>query len=193
MTYFERIEDHAERGVEKRSSAYFLADVADLMTPLLALVQEIEDVFWQIFDARFIDGASGEALRLLGLVVGEPVAQDGDAGLRLRLRLKIRALISRGTREDLRAVLALIPEVAWTIQGAPGIVVIAQPTGPVLIADLFRVLSVAVGDGVLLQLDSKADAADAFEFPSVDGEFAGSAWASYDGAEVGAPWLTTRI
>lgn len=193
MTYFERIEDHEERGLDKRSSAYFVPDVADLMLPILAQVQELEDVFWQIFDARFLDSATGEGLRLLGLLVGEPVAADGDEGLRLRIRLKVRALASNGTRPDLRALLALLPGTTWTITGAAGWVVLTQATGSALASEIFRILSFAVGDGVLLQLDTNRAAAAVFEFPSFDAEVSGSAWDSYDGAETGAPWLSTEV
>ena len=193
MTYFERIEDHTDRALEKRSSAYFVPDVADLLTPLTKQIQELEAVFWQIFDARFVGNATGEALRLLGLLVGAFVTDDGDEGLRLRIRLKVRALLSAGRRSEILRVLDLVVGIDWAITGGEGVVAISQLSGDVLATDLFRVLSFAVGDGILLQLDTKAENADAFDFGSFDGAIIGGEWDSEDGAITGDPWLTTRI
>lgn len=67
-------------------------------------VQEIEDAFWQITDARNIDTAEGDQLDIFGKIVGERRGGTSDIDYRLRIRAKIRANLSNGTLEDIYAV-----------------------------------------------------------------------------------------
>jgi len=81
---------------------------AMVVGPALQL-QELEDVFWDIYESRLLDNATGARLDILGKLVGAPRRNIADDDLyRLVIKTRIRANRSSGTRPDLRAVLELL-------------------------------------------------------------------------------------
>lgn len=92
-------------------------------------VQELETALWQLVTETDIDTAVGNALDLLGILVGERRGGAPDNDYRLRVRARILANRSCGTHEDIykvfRALLAMTP--GYTLQMTP-----AYPAGFVL-------------------------------------------------------------
>lgn len=186
MTW-ERETEHEQKALDARAGPWQIQGTANILTPLLRQVQELEDAFWEIFDARFIDLAEDYSLEILGAIVGEAAADETDEDYRLRIRLKLRAINSKRTNRDFLELLSLIPESTWSVSSSPGWVNITQRTGPVMDSSvLFRMASIASADGVLVRLTSYEDEdTDFFDWPNTE---LGGEWASEDGTIIGDAW-----
>ena len=111
---------HARLALEAGAGPFQLPDTAKILSPCLDLVQELEDVFWQIFDARFISLASDRSLEILGAIVGESRLGENDEDFRLRIRLKLRALRSTKRAIDFIELLALLETSEFVLQEYAG-------------------------------------------------------------------------
>lgn len=195
---WERISDHVDRGLGRRAGPYQDDSTAKVLTPVLQMFQEIEDVFWDIFEARILDNATGDALRILGAMVEEYQQGETEAGWKQRIRMKIRALLSDKTQEGLWRVLDALQGTTWGQMELPGYAVVIGGEGlPVSIDNLFRMLEIASADGVHVRVESYADASEAtsvglFTWPSWDGSTEGGAWENWGGSEPGDSWIDSR-
>lgn len=101
--------DHEDRAVGVfiellRDKARF----TQFMKDHIKLLQELEDVFWDLYTKRSIDTAEGVQLDVLGKIVQEKRNGLTDADYRVVLRAKGRVLLSKGTLEDVLAVAGLM-------------------------------------------------------------------------------------
>lgn len=71
-------------------------------------VQTAEDVLWQLYSERLLDGAVGEQLDAIGAVVGQPRESATDDQYRARLRGRILANRSDNTVETLLSIVRAV-------------------------------------------------------------------------------------
>ncbi len=189
MTY-ERKVNHVETGLSNRSSAYHTTSFAQLMIPVLEEVKALEDRKWQIFESRFIDGATGHALDMLGEYVGEPDQGDSESDHKVRIAMKLLAYLSRkGRRANYNRLLELLTGSSWFLSEAPGWAIFTQNDSNLYAsAPLARLLEAASADGVLIRLCSNEAASDPFDWPSQDGSVAGGEWKAADATIAGNDW-----
>lgn len=189
---FERETKHAEKALANRAGPYQIPGTANMMTPILEFIQELEDVFWQIFDARVLADATGDALDILGAIVGEDRKDDTEDIFRLRISLALRAIYSKKKRADFLSILGLLEGTAWALWEKPGVAIFVQTEADQAYdsATVFRFLSIASADGVLVRYESFEDETgdDLFTWPSYDGTITGGEWKSYDGTIAGGAW-----
>ncbi len=101
----EHVTDHATRALARLVQCFKdKPKLAALAGVYLAQIQELEDVFWDIFTKRVLL-AEGVQLDVLGRIVGELRLGASDADYLPRILAKIRANRSGGTVEDLYAVI----------------------------------------------------------------------------------------
>ena len=189
---WQRDDKHTLRALENRAGPFQQADTARILSPLTDLMQEVEDVFWGIFEVRFLENATGDALDILGAIVGEQRLDDTEEEYKLRIRLKLRAINSQKKARDFIELLALLEGSTWYLSEAPGWVLVSQVAGPAVNgAHLLRLLEITSADGVIVRLETYGggDPADLFFWPSQDGSIDGGAWASQDGTIDGSDWF----
>jgi Protein of unknown function (DUF2612) len=107
----EHATDHKERAIgvllsQLRDKPRFTTLIAILVKPL----QELEDVFWDLYTKRRIDTATGAQLDILGRIVDEDRGGLLDDDYRAIIRIKVRVLFSRGTGPDLIRIAKLFLE-----------------------------------------------------------------------------------
>lgn len=188
--------DIVQRGLDHRAGP-FIEDVntGHVLEALLAEVQELESSGYAFLQSLYLDNASGDQLRLLGLRVDEEPLDDSDEDYKLRVRLKIRATRSSGRDQDFADLLALLPaDLSWRMFESAGWVSIDLVSGTLAFsaAQLHRILSYATSAGRSFRLvyPAAGDASDTMTFPSFDATVSGSQWPSYDGAITGTAWAT---
>jgi len=192
-SYFNRIRDHVQRGLDRRAGPFMSSSVELLATPFLEEVQELETMWWAFFDAFVLYAAEGDQLRILGALVGEDALDDPTEDFRLRIRLKIRANVSAGRHEDFHDILALLTSTEWRVDESPAHVLVTMVSG-VLTFDagaLARILGFATAAGFDLHLVAAVDgepAEDLFSFPSSDASVPGGIWPSSDATVLGDNW-----
>ncbi len=71
-------------------------------------IQDLEDMFFELIEKRFIDDAVGVQLDGLGRIIGAPRNGLADEPYRVQLRVQIRINRSSGTVEDIISVVALL-------------------------------------------------------------------------------------
>jgi len=193
MTW-ERETEHLEKALDERAGPFQVPETAWLIQPIARQIQELEDAVWQIFDSRFIDLATGDALEILGAIVGEYDDGGTDEDFRLRIRLKLKAIVSQGRQLDYFDLLNLIEGSTWSVQSRPGWALLIQRTGPPMdSATLFRMAKIASADGVLVRFEAYEDEdTDFFTWPSQDGSITGGEWASQDTTIPGDAWPGVR-
>lgn len=207
MTSFERRTDHEEVALSRRAMPFQIPSVGAILGPLAEEAARLESECWAVFDSRFLDLAEGHALRMLGALFGEGLLEDssGEAGLRYRIRLKIRALQSLGLRSDYEALAAILYEIppfftqsTWDIAEAPGWVLLTQNDSAFLqvpsvgissVRWLASIFSLASADGFRVDMTHVAiNGSVSFQWPSADEDLEGHEWPSDDGTITGQPW-----
>ncbi len=78
-------------------------------------IQDLEDMFFELIEKRFIDDAVGVQLDGLGRIIGASRNGLADEPYRVQLRVQIRINRSSGTVEDIISVVALLVAVTNTI------------------------------------------------------------------------------
>lgn len=187
----------ADRLIQQFRKPRMIAFVRALCKPMAAL----ERAFFDILAARIIDTASGDALRQLANLVGQPVlAGLSDVDLRRYVRARILANRSSGLGEDLIAITRLVINDentsihAYTARGGTAYVQLENnPTdfdiGTILFRD-FLARAVAVGVKILLEWWPEEES-EMFEFESfTPGQGAGLGWGSTLDANVGGVMAT---
>jgi hypothetical protein len=89
----------------------------DLISALVAEVQELETVSEDLRLGRTIDDAEGVQLDLLGVLLGQERGGSSDADYKLKLKVKVRINLGSGTPEDLLSILvAQNPGIGFTLR-----------------------------------------------------------------------------
>lgn len=84
-----------------------LNNVQQLLSVYVDESQELEDVYWDIFNSRILDTAIGDQLDNLGKIVGEPRNARADVDYRAAIRIRIRVNRSQGKAIDVIDVCTL--------------------------------------------------------------------------------------
>jgi hypothetical protein len=100
--------DHAGKMLARLAEEFRKPRIQAILIAEAAQYQAIEDAFWQLLVERGVDTAVGNALDVLGRIVGEPRQGALDADYRLRVRARIRVNRSDGTIEDVIDVVRLL-------------------------------------------------------------------------------------
>ena len=100
--------DHSGKMLARLAEEFRKPRISAILTGEAAQYQAIEDAFWQLLVERGVDTAVGNALDVLGRIVGEPRQGALDADYRLRVRARIRVNRSDGTIEDIIEVVRLL-------------------------------------------------------------------------------------
>jgi hypothetical protein len=100
--------DHSGKMLARLAEEFRKPRISAILTGEAAQYQAIEDAFWQLLVERGVDTAVGNALDVLGRIVGEPRQGALDADYRLRVRARIRVNRSDGTIEDVIDVVRLL-------------------------------------------------------------------------------------
>jgi hypothetical protein len=126
-------------------------------------------MFWELYIKRTVDDATGDALRVLGRIVGLVKGETSDTDFRVLVRAQIRVLKSRGTFNDLvnllRLVLGTDPSERLFIENYPAslmLQLLVVPTFSVVL--LGRILRAAKAGGVGLTIDYPPPTGDWFTF-----------------------------
>lgn len=90
--------------IQYRTLPIFMA----LIGQLGAMVQMIEDAFWDLYSAAFLDTATGVWLEYLGGIVGENREGYNDTDYRGFIKARILANKSSGTIDEVLTILAMV-------------------------------------------------------------------------------------
>lgn len=80
-----------------------------LLGAITAVIQEVEDAYWALFNAVLLDTATGIWLEYLGAIVGEAREGAVDNDYRVFIRARILANKSSGTIDEVLTIIALFP------------------------------------------------------------------------------------
>ncbi len=83
------------------------AILTEFLTVFVDQIQELEDVYFQIFENRTIDTAVGEQLDGLGEIIGEDREGRDDDEYRLALRVRILLNKCSGSPEQIIEIMSL--------------------------------------------------------------------------------------
>lgn len=142
---------------------------------LLDQVQELEDAIWDVFQAFDPDTAVGNALDLLGQLVGEPRLERVDDEFRTAIRVRVLVNASDGKTEQLYAILAGIfgafetPPVFRIYETYPLTIaaeIVGDP-GAVTIETIHRLLTQAKAGGVRLDTILAAEGAGTGDYTGI--------------------------
>ena len=100
--------DHSGKMLARLAEEFRKPRISAILAGEAAQYQALEDAFWQLLVERGVDTAVGNALDVLGRIVGEPRQGALDADYRLRVRARIRVNRSDGTIEDIIEVVRLL-------------------------------------------------------------------------------------
>jgi len=135
-----------------------LNNVQKLLSVLLAPIQALEAVAWDVINLRILDNASGDGLDQLGAIVGESRDARSDTDYRAAIRIRIRVNRSQGKAEDVIAVatLAAVNSTPAYTESYPAgwEVVINNLPGGLQIARLLGLTKAAGTAGILSYTDS---------------------------------------
>lgn len=172
------VTDHVARGLARLTQRWRGKPVIEaILSSHLAEVQEIEDALWEVIELA-LDTATGDGLDQIAALLGEPRQDLDDEPLRTVLRARILANRSRGSFDELHAILALFAGDAYTLGEYPPAAVLAALDvfpGTVPAARMGGILRRAVSGGVGAQLVAPASVSTAFRFSSSDEVATGSA------------------
>jgi len=104
-----------------------------LLATYLTEVQTLENAYWDLYIGTMLPAAAGDALDMLGGLVGEPRQGRTDAEYRLWITARTRLLQSNGTPPDLLALArAVLPAAVTTrlLEFYPGTITV-ELIGPV--------------------------------------------------------------
>lgn len=97
------VTDHAEKGVARLIERYRKPLVSALLASWLGEVQEAEDALWQLLE-RTVTDAEGNALDVLGRIVGQPREGRVDDVYRVWVAARILVSQSSGKPEQLISI-----------------------------------------------------------------------------------------
>ena len=160
--------DHVARAIgvlisALRDKARFTRVVDIFVRPL----QELEDVFWDLYANRRLSNATGVNLDVIGKIVKEARAGLSDNDYRAVLRVKGRVLRSLGTADDLIEITQLmLQSTAFTYaEFYPGSVLITVIGTPVFsISLLSKFLRMAKAAGIRLDVAHTTTPTRAFRY-----------------------------
>lgn len=113
--------DHQAAAKARLITAYKESEtLRNYLDAVLVLANDLEQVFCDLLNDRFIDTAEGEVLNLLGELVGQPrLVVDNvaltDAQYRVYIRARIIKNNTRATREDIITMLTFIFDVSGVV------------------------------------------------------------------------------
>ena len=111
---------HVEQGLDRLLERFKgRPKLEALLRILLARMQHIDDVIFDLFEGFWIDNAVGSQLDALGWIVGEERLGRSDDIYRLYIRARIRINRSNGRVSDTLLVARLILEADATIEYVP--------------------------------------------------------------------------
>jgi hypothetical protein len=178
MSSLTHVTDHGEDAASKLLEQFKdKPRILALLQSYVTQIQALEDVFWDMFTKRWIDGGEGVQLDVVGRIVGEKRQGSEDEEYRAFLRARIRVNRSVGLMADMVKIVALIqgddlPVAAW--EYFPHAIRL-EPEGAVTVdpVRVGRMLADAKPGGVALSfVYSMAERANTFLFADVDGGFA---------------------
>lgn len=190
--------DVADRIVARLPGNLRGANLTELATIIGESVQELEDVFWDLFTKRFHDTAQSAVLDVIGRIVKQPRPSADDAVYARYIAARIAARRSRGTVNELIGIVRLM------IEGVTSIIVRREDTATVVVQsldavdtaladDLIKFLQDAVAAGVrILLITNTVPAASAFTLAVGAGLGFGTA-AQLDLANTGLGFVTTLL
>lgn len=178
MSTLERITTHVEDGLARSIEAFKnKPKFENLLQIVLARMQHIEDVLWDVYTGVWLDNAEGTQLDGLGWIVGEPRKGRQDDQYRLWVRARIALNRTNGKIGDSLRLVRLVLESGATVRYVP-----EYPAGyrieiensAVALSELYALLNEARPAGVALHVVSAGDEAvslilDDATAPSVDG------------------------
>jgi len=118
-------------------------------------IQEAENMMWQVLLSRYIDNAEGLSLDYLGNRVGEPRQSQNDPNYRIRIRARILINRSRGSAEDLLAIVRALGSTARvqnTGNASLKVEVLTLPANPEVASQIGGLLGEATSGGVGLHV-----------------------------------------
>lgn len=120
MSEYIRNQAHVEQGLDRLLERFKgRPKLEALLRVLLARVQHLDDVIWDLYVGFWIDTAIGAQLDALGNIVGEPRLGRADALYRLYIRARIRINRANGKVSDTLQVARLIIEPTATLEYIP--------------------------------------------------------------------------
>lgn len=104
----------------------------DLIRIYVRQIQDLEDALVDLIESIDIDTAQSSSLDALGSIVNEPRSGRNDTDYRIAIKGKIILLSSRGTREDIIALLkSVLGSVSIQVDDVPPAAFIATVLDPI--------------------------------------------------------------
>lgn len=118
------IENHIQQALDRLVIQYTESEtVKDYLRAVMPEIQELENVFCDLQDKRFIDTAEGEQLNIIGELVGQSRIAGGqvltDELYRIFIRARIIKNYTRATLEDIIQMIIFIlqAEAVFIVEG----------------------------------------------------------------------------
>ena len=168
--------EHIEQALERLLEQYKgKPRIETLLGIYVDQLQEVEEAFWQLLVERWVDNALGAQLDILGAIVGQKRDGRAEEPFRAMVRARILANRSRGTAEDLIAIVVALLDatasgaVKFEEHSGAQARVLMQTTFPdVALADVNALLQYAKAGGVRLFFEAPIEeAADTFTYGNV--------------------------
>jgi hypothetical protein len=86
-----------------------------LLSSYLDQIQQLEDAAWSVYIGTMLPSATGDALDMLGALVGQPRGGRDDATYKLWITARVRLASSSGTPVDLLAIVRAVLPLTITI------------------------------------------------------------------------------
>ncbi len=99
--------DHVQEGMDLVPVRFRGTQPDALLRSYLRQIQDLENAAWALFTGRFLDNCANVMLDQWGALVKEPRLLDTDTVYRVRIRVKIAVLRSKGRNQDLYAIALL--------------------------------------------------------------------------------------
>jgi hypothetical protein len=173
---FEKNSNYAAEGLLKFAAPFWgKPRWAALFVASAREIQELENVFFDIIESRFLDNATGPRLAMLGRIVGQTDPGLGEATFKQLIRVRIRIRRSTGRLRDVQEVLQLlnIPRnLAPSYPAKMRLDVVDSSPLPIALLKQLIEETLAVGVGlVLVQGDEDGFAFQADSDAGTDGDF----------------------
>jgi hypothetical protein len=131
--------------------------IASLIGDTTYGAQELEEVLWDLLTKRFLAGATGAQLDVIGVHLGQPRESASDTEYRATLYAKIGINTSQGDAERLIYILNAIAHPTWIrLRDAPPACVVAHLFNPTTVAVISRIQKAAMG-GVRVRVHTSSD------------------------------------